>query len=988
MTVPGLRALVPLPLLLGGGESLLHNGEARNANGWTPNGPAELFEHDRSVGCAAQGALRIRRPPGADSTPYNWFQRAELPRKTPRRLELCVQLLTSGFAPGSEACAMVQVCPESGPPLSYAWANQVRTDGGWTETRAVFDVPEGARHVNVLAYLTGTGTVWFDDFVLEETEKPLTASPVNAGDPATEALARRAASQIPWLFSGEAARARARKEAKPVLVYVRCTDDAEGLESARRSIEAVDLPLAEDGYAKDLLFRAAVLAAPEIADLVARRTVPLCVTYELASARGDPDLPAGWNHTPGAAGVAFRVDGAVGAAQPGSLRIDGAASGEPTPHNWRQVAQAPAELPARCRLSARIRAEGLVQGSEACVIVNCFDARGQMLSHTRLPEVRADTDWRAADTSFQVPEGCQSLLVMAYLVGAGTAWFDDLSIELRGARVRSPELLRNGGLDERGAGLEGFALDPAQVTTPALVLADAEGRVLRKLHRIGTLSEDQVDHWLRSALAEAGPPSRARKAADLYRDGELERVLALTEGRSDTESRLLWARAQVRLGALERAEATLGESTSGAARAVRAWIALRRGEWEAARTLLDQATPDLEGEDRLAARYWSAWCSALLGNHAEALARWRELVDSASGAAAESPTRFRAAACLLDAGPRPFLAATTRAWPRTPDLGEETEGPYGASYDRARSTVALLELQRDDGSFGSHQGIEGLGYVDPAVTAIALRALARVEPGLPSGLAERSRAARARALAYLEDYAAREQPSFRALDPFNLAYVVLALLELDAKGPCAALLARMQALQLADGNWTVYHAERPASFNTALCLLALRRAEEAGLEVPAGARDRALAALEAMRQAGGLFPYSTAPGHEWMTTPHGSIARDPLCEEALLACGRGSRELLAAALERFLAHHAELRAPTKRLYDYFNQRGHGGYYFFFAHDNALRAARAYAPPELVREVEARTRAAVLAAMEGDGTWMDKFLLGRAYGTAMALLILE
>jgi hypothetical protein len=32
---------------------------------------------------------------------------------------------------------------------------------------------------------------------------------------------------------------------------VRCTDDREGLASARTSIEAADIPIGEDGYAKE-----------------------------------------------------------------------------------------------------------------------------------------------------------------------------------------------------------------------------------------------------------------------------------------------------------------------------------------------------------------------------------------------------------------------------------------------------------------------------------------------------------------------------------------------------------------------------------------------------------------------------------------------------------------------------------------------------------------------------------------------------------------
>ena len=106
MIAPCFPWVAPL-LALAAGENLIHNGEARNANGWSGNGPAELFSHDRIAGAAGEGSLSIHRPAGADATPYNWFQRVELPRKTPRRLKLGVQVRASGFAPGSEACVMV-----------------------------------------------------------------------------------------------------------------------------------------------------------------------------------------------------------------------------------------------------------------------------------------------------------------------------------------------------------------------------------------------------------------------------------------------------------------------------------------------------------------------------------------------------------------------------------------------------------------------------------------------------------------------------------------------------------------------------------------------------------------------------------------------------------------------------------------------------------------------------------------------------------------
>ena len=99
-----------------------------------------------------------------------------------------------------------------------------------------------------------------------------------------------------------------------------------------------------------------------------------------------------------------------------------------------------------------------------------------------------------------------------------------------------------------------------------------------------------------------------------------------------------------------------------------------------------------------------------------------------------------------------------------------------------------------------------------------------------------------------------------------------------------------------------------------------------------------------------------------------------------------SKKSLAAALERYCIYAQELRLPTKRLYDYFNSRGHGGYYFFFAHRNALDSL-AFVKGKLAGRVRAVAREQVLAAREGDGTFMDHFSIGRAYGTAMALSIL-
>ena len=123
-----------------------------------------------------------------------------------------------------------------------------------------------------------------------------------------------------------------------------------------------------------------------------------------------------------------------------------------------------------------------------------------------------------------------------------------------------------------------------------------------------------------------------------------------------------------------------------------------------------------------------------------------------------------------------------------------------------------------------------------------------------------------------------------------------------------------------------------------------------------------------------------------MTTAHGSIARDPLCERALLEGGRGSVDALESALARYWRHAHKLREPTKRHDGLHDANEYGGYFFFFAHRNAVDAARVLAGEEVAARTLLLAREQVLAAQEGDGTFLDAYLLGRAYGTAQALLV--
>lgn len=786
----------------------------------------------------------------------------------------------------------------------------------------------------------------------------------------------------------------------------------------------------------------------------------LCLSVAMASPQEAPPEPAknliangsltsnasGWSRS--SAGATFTRDTNQGK---GSLSIHKKTPSK-SPHNWWQAVALPGGgKPYNLELVARVRARGLAAGSTANVMVQLLDGSRKMIGGAWCTPVDKDSDWVETRAVFAVTRRCASVRVLAYFVGAGQVWFDDLRLTktskrptarpraggqadtamqalARGAasdlpwvfdvatalarakREGKPILLyvrctddgkhltsarrtiaadgirwgddgymkdlmfrvgplsdadvtgliakrfvplcltyilgsHGRGYPDRAAGADPLAalgLSAKDHVTPALVVLDSDGKPRRKLHRMGVYSAPLVDRWLRS---------------------QIERP------RRDDLAGAALGREQLRLGQLDLAEKTLAGMESPEGRTLRGIARMRRGDWAGAIASLKAAgTPE--------ASFRLGWCLARLGKHAEARAVWKPL-------AGKTRVGRRAAAWLLDGGWRPMLVNVMRDL-TLPAGWEQTEGGAPSAFDAGRSLRALLELQREDGSFGGHRGRLGLGFSDAAISAIAGDALLAWKAKAPAALRPRMAAAHGRILAFLAAWSKRR--SRGGGDSFNHAYALMHLVRAGDKQSAARVIARIAASQNPDGNWTVYQVARPASFNTALCLLALAGAKRAGHAVPAPAIAKGVAALAKMRQASGHFPYSTMKGHEWMTTDHGAIARNPLCESALIVNGRDSRQQLTVAFGHILAHHAELRRPSKMFYDYFNRRGHGGYYFYFAHRNAWEAA-AHVPAPLRKKVRAAVRQALLSSMELDGTFVDSVSIGRAYGTGIALTVL-
>ncbi len=877
-------------------QELFSDGELDHVGAWSLFPFDADGKHTSELGASKKGCLFVSNDEAGSNKLKMWIHNLPFEAGAHKRLRLRCQVRTEGLEAGTQVQLMGQVITggESGQAVAFPRTKYFTEDCDWTSTEAVFNVHPEAVRLRLLFFVSGPGKAWLDDVSVTETDDDVTADPPapNRGQSRQEGrfekLARGAAAEIPWRFDGAEALTVAVDQKRPLLVYVRCTDAEGGVEAMTESLEAPAIRLLEDGMLKDVLFRAGPLSTPRISEYITEHFVPVCLAYNLGRN----------NRLPGTLGA---VGWGTPPAGPGASTGFDPDEGASEPGSlriertegagllsWFQAFEWSGEE-SDLELAASMAVEGLERGKEANVMVQCWKA-DKALAYGRLKPLKKDAEWTRRTATFHVPEGTDRINLIAYLNGTGVAHFDDLAVR---QSEDSANLLRNGHLSGQGAaGLGGLPIEASSVTTPALVVVGSDGQEVATLDRIGSLSDEFIAEWIQAALQ-----------------------LAQGEGRSPKMAR---PHAKVR-GALKLAAA---------------------GKWQKALEASERAT-HAAGEEAV---FLKGLCLQRLGRHVDAQGVWHQL-------ASESAWGRKAAACLLPMGPRLHEAMTLRAMPKTEALATGTEN-LGAAFSPEQSLDQLIELQRVDGSFGSHMGTLGQGWNDGAITALAIDAMKAWEARASKSTRQAIAPAVERSLTFLRNYA---RTSFRARTrgaAFVNPYVLQTLLSAEETAAAQEMVAHVEGTQDDDGNWSVYGSHRPASFNTAQNVMALLAAREAGLDVKNAAITSGVAALRAMISEDSLFPYSTAAGHDWMTTPHGSIGRDPLCEHALLQAGEGSEERLHDALERYMRAGEELRLPTKRLYDYFNARGHGGYFFFFAHHRALAAANEFASPATRKRVAA------------------------------------
>ena len=201
--------------------------------------------------------------------------------------------------------------------------------------------------------------------------------------------------------------------------------------------------------------------------------------------------------------------------------------------------------------------------------------------------------------------------------------------------------------------------------------------------------------------------------------------------------------------------------------------------------------------------------------------------------------------------------------------------------------------------------------------------------------------------------------------------------------PLQQAVDALTALQPDSGMW--FH-EYGNPFASATALQSLKSGSDAGAVVERARIDTGLRALLHCRTKVGAFTYGDPGQGEPKAGFEGAAGRMPLCELALACWGKSGADALQQALGKGFEHHG-LLAHVRKYDDHADQYHYGGFFFWFDMLGRTEAVMALPAGEARDKFQAQQRQIVLDLPEFDGCFVDSHELGRAYGTAMALLCL-
>ena len=332
----------------------------------------------------------------------------------------------------------------------------------------------------------------------------------------------------------------------------------------------------------------------------------------------------------------------------------------------------------------------------------------------------------------------------------------------------------------------------------------------------------------------------------------------------------------------------------------------------------------------------------------------------------------------------------------------------------------LLENQHDNGSWGSATQTKGLNIFAPipgshrafrlAVTALCTSALIeakgqdlKFDKTIKKG----------------EAFLLEELPNLRRATPMAIynvwshSFGLQALARLYERSSGRQRKKQIQAViehqvsmlekyESIDGGWGYYdfraQTQKPSgssiSFVNATGLIALKKAQETGVEVPDRLVSRAIAAILRQRLPDHSYLYGEYLKNRpraGINRPAGSLGRSHACNYALQMWGNDqiNNQVHILCLDRLFARNGWLDVARKRPVPHESWFAVAGYFFYYGHLYASLCVDTLPMPE--KEKYQKKMAEVLVPLqEKDGSWWDFPLYNyhKQYGTSMAILSLQ
>ena len=332
----------------------------------------------------------------------------------------------------------------------------------------------------------------------------------------------------------------------------------------------------------------------------------------------------------------------------------------------------------------------------------------------------------------------------------------------------------------------------------------------------------------------------------------------------------------------------------------------------------------------------------------------------------------------------------------------------------------LSENQNDDGSWGSATQTKGLNIFAPipgshrafrlAVTALSTSALIEAK-GQDSKFDKTIRRG--------EVFLLEELPNLRRATPMAIynvwshSFGLQALAKIYERATSKKRKKQIQAVikhqvsmlekyESIDGGWGYYdfkaQTQKPSgssiSFVNATGLIALKKAQETGVEVPERLVSRAIAAILRQRLPDHSYLYGEYLKNRpraGINRPAGSLGRSHACNYALQMWGYDQidDQVHMLCLDRLFTRNGWLDVARKRPVPHESWFAVAGYFFYYGHLYASLCLDTLPMPEK-EKYQKKMAKILLPLQEKDGSWWDFPLYNyhKQYGTSMAILSLQ